>query len=98
MKLNIYKEPYMLILAPILSERSMDLVNNKNTYVFKVHPDANKDAIKRAIEKIFEVKVDSVNTANRKGKPRRLRMRAGYRADWKKAYVRLAQDSKIDLI
>lgn len=98
MKINIYADPYSVIIAPILSERSMELVNMRNTYVFRVHPSANKDAIKRAIEKIFEVKVDEVNTANRLGKPRRLRMKLGKRSSWKKAYVKLAKDSKIDLI
>ncbi len=98
MKINIYENPYSLIIAPILSERSMELVNTHNTYVFRVHPAATKDAIKRAVEKIFEVKVDEVNTANRLGKPRRLRLKLGKRSDWKKAYVKLAKDSKIDLI
>jgi large subunit ribosomal protein L23 len=82
----------------MVSERSMDLVNKLNVYVFKVHPEANKDQIKAAVEEIFKVKVVAVNTANRKGKPRRIRFRAGFRPSWKKAYVKLAQDSKIDLI
>ena len=98
MRFNPYAEPYKVIVSPILTERAMDLVNSQNRYSFKVHVDANKDTIKKAIEKIFEVKVEAVNTANRKGKPRRVRMQAGYRSAWKKAYVLLAKDSRIDLI
>ena len=90
--------PYKLIIQPVLSERSMDQVTDSNVYTFKVHPDANKIEIKAAIEEIFKVKVIKVNTANFKGKPRRIRLQSGTRPDWKKAYVKLAEGSKIDLI
>ena len=98
MKMDPKTEPYKVIIAPILTERSTDIMTATNTYVFKVHPDANKEAIKNAIEKIFEVTVESVNVANRKGKPRRLRLEKGRRSNWKKAYVKLAEGSRIDLI
>ncbi|RKY19614.1 MAG: 50S ribosomal protein L23 [Planctomycetota bacterium] len=91
-------DPYKIIVRPVLSERSMDLVQKHNIYVFRVHPDATKIEIKAAIEDIFKVKVEKVNTANRKGKPRRVRLQLGRRPSWKKAYIRLAEGSKIDLI
>lgn len=91
-------DPYKIIVRPVLSERSMDLAQKHNIYVFRVHPDATKIEIKAAIEDIFKVKVEKVNTANRKGKPRRVRLQLGRRPSWKKAYIRLAEGSKIDLI
>ena len=61
----------------------------ERTLCFEVHPDANKTEIKAAVEKLFKVKVDEVRTANFDGKLRRRGRFAGYRPDWKKAYVRL---------
>lgn len=66
-------------------------------YAFKVHPEASKPLIKQAIERIYNVKVQSVRTARRKGKPRRVRYKAGKTADWKKAVVVLRADHHIDL-
>ena len=59
-------DPRDIILAPVISEKSYGLIED-NVYTFIVHPDSNKTQIKIAIEKIFAVKVDSVNTANRQG-------------------------------
>ncbi|MDZ7814928.1 MAG: 50S ribosomal protein L23 [Planctomycetota bacterium] len=98
MKIDPRTEPYKVIIAPVLTERTTDIMTATNTYVFKVHPDADKVSIKSAIEKIFDVTVESVNVANRKGKPRRLRLQQGRRSNWKKAYVKLAEGSRIDLI
>lgn len=67
------------------------------SYSFEVHPEANKAQIKQAIEKIYNVKVLSVRTANRAGKPRRVRYKAGLTKGWKKAVVVLDRDSHIDL-
>ena len=61
-----------VILRPVVSEKSYGLLES-GSYTFEVRPDANKTQIKIAIEKIFDVKVDSVNTANRKGKRKRTR-------------------------
>ncbi|MFA4986483.1 MAG: 50S ribosomal protein L23 [Candidatus Brocadiia bacterium] len=91
-------DTYEVLKRPMVSERSMELVNTLNVYVFKVHPEATKEQIKKAVEVVFSVKVLAVNTTNRKGKPRRIRFREGKRSNWKKAYVKLAKDSKIDLI
>ena len=66
-------------------------------YAFEVHPDASKPIIKQAIEKIYNVKVLSVRTSNRKGKRRRVRFKMGKTADWKKAVVVVHHDYHIDL-
>ncbi|KLO30582.1 50S ribosomal protein L23 [Mycolicibacter heraklionensis] len=90
-------DPRDIILAPVISEKSYGLIEN-NVYTFVVHPDTNKTQIKIAIEKIFAVKVASVNTANRPGKRKRSRTGYGKRKDTKRAIVTLAPGSKpIDL-
>ena len=66
-------------------------------YAFEVHPNASKPMIRQAIERIYSVKVLSVRTANRKGKPRRVRYKMGKTAQWKKAVVVLDPNSHIDL-
>ena len=86
-------DPRDIILAPVISEKSYGLLED-NVYTFIVHPDSNKTQIKIAIEKIFAVKVDSVNTANRKGKRTRTRYGFGKRKNTKRAIVTLAEDSK----
>ncbi len=91
-------DPRDIILSPVISEKSYGLIED-NVYTFVVHPDSNKTQIKIAIEKIFKVKVDSVNTAQPAGQaqahPRRLRHSA---RDTKRAIVTLAAGSKpIDL-
>ncbi|MGI9164064.1 MAG: 50S ribosomal protein L23 [Mycobacterium sp.] len=86
-------DPRDIILAPVISEKSYGLIED-NVYTFIVHPDSNKTQIKIAIEKIFAVKVDSVNTANRKGKRKRTRYGFGRRKSTKRAIVTLAADSK----
>ncbi|MDX1888276.1 50S ribosomal protein L23 [Mycolicibacterium sp. 050158] len=90
-------DPRDIILAPVISEKSYGLIE-ENTYTFVVHPDSNKTQIKIAIEKIFSVKVDSVNTLNRNGKRKRTRSGYGQRKSTKRAIVTLAAGSKpIDL-
>ena len=82
-----------VIVAPVISEKSYGLIEN-NTYTFIVHPDSNKTTIKIAVEKIFNVKVDSVNTLNRQGKRKRSRGGFGQRKSTKRAIVTLARGSK----
>lgn len=82
-----------VILRPIITERSTEMMS-ENKYVFEVAPKANKTEIKQAVEKIFDVKVESVNTMNVKGKPKRMGRYMGKRKDWKKAIVKLTADSK----
>ena len=82
-----------IILAPIISEASMDMLDSKK-YVFKVHSDATKPEIAKAVEELFKVEVASVNTINMKRKPKRLGYHFGYTSAWKKAIVTLKPDSK----
>jgi len=85
---------YDVILRPIITEQSMEQTDLKK-YVFEVARDAGKIEIKKAVEEVFGVKVAKVNTLIMKGKEkRRGRHPAGYQANWKKAVVRLTDDSK----
>ena len=86
-------DPRDILLAPVISEKSYGLME-EGTYTFLVHPDSNKTQIKIAVEKVFGVKVTSVNTANRQGKRKRTRFGYGKRKDTKRALVTLAADSK----
>ncbi len=88
-----YVDPRDIILAPVISEKSYGLIED-NVYTFVVAPDSNKTEIKIAIEKIFDVTVTSVNTANRQGKRKRTRTGYGRRKSTKRAIVTLAADSK----
>ena len=82
-----------VIKAPIITEKTSDLANN-NTVVFSVDPRANKTQIKLAVEEVFGVKVESVNTAIVNGKLKRQGKYEGYTSDYKKAIVQLKKDSK----
>ena len=82
-----------IILAPVISEASMDMLENKK-YVFKVHTDATKPEIAKAVEELFKVQVADVNTINMKRKPKRMGYHFGYTSEWKKAIVTLKPDSK----
>ena len=94
------KSPYVILEKPVLSERSLNFSEkpSEKQYVFKVDIKANKKEIKKAVEEAFEVKVKRVNTMRLKGKPRRVRIKAGKRADWKKAFVTLQETDEINLI
>jgi len=76
-----------IIIAPLFSEKTTGLKETKNVYTFQVSINANKIEIKKAIEKIFDVDVTDVNTIKMFGKPKRTGRWAGYKSDWKKAYV-----------
>ena len=82
------KDPRDVIVSPVVSEKSYGLID-EGKYTFVVAPDANKTEIKLAIEKIFGVKVASVNTLNRQGKTRRTKFGMGKRKDTKRAIVTL---------
>ena len=82
-----------IIVKPIITEASMDMVADKK-YVFKVLKSATKPEIAKAVEEMFKVEVLSVNTINMKRKPKRLGVHAGYTSEWKKAIVTLKPDSK----
>lgn len=85
-----------VILAPVLTEKSEDLKNNNNTYVFKVRKEANKTQIKNEVEKAFKVKVLNVNTVNVRSKSKRMGRYVGSTPAYKKAYVKLADGSSIE--
>jgi large subunit ribosomal protein L23 len=85
-----------VILGPVVSEKST-AAGEIGTHVFKVLRDASKTEIKQAVEKIFEVKVESVRTLVQDGKAKRFGGRMGRRNHWKKAYVSLAPGEKIEL-
>ena len=91
------KANHDLILAPVVSEKSYDLIENENTYTFEVDPRSNKEEIRDAIEEIFEVRVLRVNTMNRKGKRKRSGYTFGKRKDVKRAIVKIAEGDSIDL-
>ncbi|WP_181780341.1 50S ribosomal protein L23 [Pseudonocardia pini] len=86
-------DPRDILLAPVVSEKSYSLLDAKQ-YTFLVHPDANKTQIKIAVEKVFGVKVVSVNTLNRPGKRKRAKTGYGKRKDTKRAIVTLSEESK----
>ena len=85
-----------ILLAPVVSEKSYGLLD-QNKYTFLVATDANKTQIKIAVEKVFGVKVISVNTMNRQGKNKRTRFGDGKREDTKRAIVQVAAGDRIDL-
>ena len=91
------KTAYDVILAPVVSEKSYDLIEKNNTYTFEVDPRANKEEIRDAVQKVFGVKVLRVNTMNRKGKVKRTGYKLGKRKDIKRAVVTLAEGDSIDL-
>ena len=86
-----------IIKSPIITEKSASLAQEKNTITFSVDPKANKTEIKNAVEKIFDVKVDSVNTINVKPKKKRVGRYTGKTNKVKKAIVKLKEGSKIEL-
>ena len=87
------KTAYDIVIKPIITEQSMEATEEKK-YVFQVANDANKIEIKKAIEEIFGVKVEKVNTIRMEGKEKRMGVHIGRRANWKKAMVKLTADSK----
>ena len=82
-----------IILAPVITEESMDMLHHKK-YVFRVHTAATKPEIAKAVEELFKVEVADVHTINMKRKPKRLGYHSGYTAEWKKAIVTLKPNSK----
>jgi large subunit ribosomal protein L23 len=87
---------YDIIVEPWITEKISQATQKANQYGFKVHPNANKKEIKSAVEKIFNVHVEGVNTINVGGKWRRVRHQPGKTPDWKKAIVTLKDGEKID--
>lgn len=85
-----------VLLGPIISEKAAMAADSSARYAFRVAPNATKREIGRAVETLFEVKVDRVQVLNVKGKNKRFGQRMGKRRDWRKAYVRLQEGHEID--
>ncbi len=90
-------DDYSVIIRPLITEQGMHFANTKGAYSFEVNKRANKTQIKNAVEKIYNVKVQKVRTANRIGKHRRRGRNFGMTSSWKKAVVYLKPDFHIDL-
>lgn len=87
------RSPHDIVIRPLITEKTMDLLQDRK-YVFVVDKRANKSEIKRAVEELFDVDVEKVNTINMRGKLKRMGRFEGRRPDWKKAIVKLTEDSK----
>jgi large subunit ribosomal protein L23 len=87
-----------VLLGPHVSEKGTNLADRNNQIVFRVRRDANKGEVRRAVELMFEVRVEAVRIVNLSGKNKRFGLVRGRRSDWKKAYVRLAPGQDIDFL
>ena len=90
-------DPRSIIRKVLITEKGTVMRETQNQYFFEVARDANKIEIKRAVEAVFHVKVDSVQTMQMRGKEQRRGRYVGRRSDWKKAIVKLKPDQKIEL-
>ena len=86
---------YTVIRRPLITEKGIGVKETQNTLVFEVAEKATKTEVKQAVEALFKVKVSAVRTSIVEGKERRRGKFAGYRPDWKKAYVRLKEGEKM---
>ncbi len=86
---------YQVIRRPIITEKCLVAKDERRTLCFEVHPSATKTEVKEAVQRLFQVKVESVRTANFEGKQRRRGRSVGFRSDWKKAYVKLRSGEKM---
>ena len=90
-------DDYNVIIRPLITEQGMHFANVKGAYSFEVNRRANKTQIKNAVERLYNVKVNKIRTANRKGKERRRGRHSGMTSNWKKAVVYLKPEYHIDL-
>ncbi len=90
-------EDYNIIIRPLITEQGTHLASTKGAYPFEVNKRANKTQVKNAVEKLYNVKVNKIRTANYKGKQRRRGRNSGTTSSWKKAVVYLEPDYHIDL-
>lgn len=89
---------YGLLLKPVVTEKSSLIGAAGNKVVFRVHPDTSKDEVRAAVERVFKVNVEAVNTVNYMGKLKRTMRSLGRRDRFKKAYVTLKEGQTIDLV
>jgi large subunit ribosomal protein L23 len=92
------RDPRAVLLRPMMTEKSMQQKDDLNAVTFQVAVDANKVEIRQAVERVFNVKVADVRTANREGKWKRMGRFEGRRPSWKKAVVTLMPGHKIELV
>ncbi|UCD36481.1 MAG: 50S ribosomal protein L23 [Nitrospiraceae bacterium] len=92
------KHVHDVLRGPLLTEKGTMLKETENKVLFKVAKNANKIEIRKAVEEIFKVKVDSVATINCKGKKKRMGRYEGKRPDWKKAIITLKKGEKLDIV
>lgn len=89
---------FQVLVAPHISEKTTNVGDAHNQYVFHVARDANKLEVRKAVEQLFEVNVQAVQTLNVKGKTKNFGRQQGKRSGWKKAYVSLAAGQEIDFL
>jgi large subunit ribosomal protein L23 len=94
--MNHEERLYTILIAPHISEKTNRIAERDQQHTFQVRMDATKPEIRQAVEKLFEVEVDSVQTAVVKGKRKRFGRQEGQRSSWKKAYVQLKPGFDID--
>jgi len=88
-------EPYQVVLRPLVTEKGTHLSERRHQYQFQVVMSATKTDIRKAVETLWNVRVEDVRTQVYKGKPRRFKMRLGHTAEWKKAIVKLHAEDHI---
>lgn len=89
---------YQILRKPLVTEKSMQLKDSENKIFLKVAPESNRIEVKRAVEKVFKVRVKKVNILNRKGKRVLFKMQEGKKKDWKKAIVTLHEGENVDYL
>lgn len=89
------KDPYKIIIRPVITEKSTMLKEKNREVCFEVDPHANKVEIKKAVEQLFKIKVERVRIQHKRGKKRRIGRNEGRRKNWKKAYVKLKEGEKM---
>jgi len=89
-------EEYKIVRRPIVTEKGSILKDDNNQLLFEVDPGSNKSEIRKAVEKLFKVKVLSVRTQNHTGKKKRVGRSTGHRRNWKKAIVTLREGDRVD--
>jgi large subunit ribosomal protein L23 len=89
------KDPYKIVLRPVITEKSTLLKEKNREVCFEVDPRANKSEIKKAAEQLFKIKVERVRIQNKRGKKRRVGRKEGRKKDWKKAYIKLKEGEKM---
>ena len=94
-EIKVSKDPYQIILRPVITEKSTILKDKNREICFEVSPRANKIEIRQAVEQLFKTKVESVRVMNKIGKTRRVGRSVGRKKNWKKAYVKLKEGEKM---